>query len=150
MFKQISAIQNRFQDNAYNITDDELIASAMAAAPDQYHSIITSTQITKGNALTLQDVENAMTQYWRVHVGVKETHNKNSSDKEVIISAVNGGRGRGGRGNYSGRGGRGGRGKGPCWICKGPRMKRDCWELEANASKRPKNWQSKLTSAERE
>ena len=91
MFEQIIAIRNRFQDNAYNITDDELIASAMAAAPDQYHSIITSTQITKGNALTLQDVENAMTQYWRVHVGVKEHHDKNSSDKEVIMSAVSGG-----------------------------------------------------------
>ena len=60
LFKQISAIRNRFQNNSYNISEDELIAAPMAAAPDQYHSIVTSTQITKGNALTLQDVKMAM------------------------------------------------------------------------------------------
>ena len=117
LFEQISAIRNRFQDNSYNISDDELIAATMAAAPDQYHSIVTSTQITKGNALTLQDVEHAMTQYWRMHIGVKNNgngNNRNSSDKEVVMNYVsgrgNGGHGNGGRGR--GRGGRGG--KGPC------------------------------------
>ena len=125
----------------------------MAAAPDQYHSIVTSTQITKGNALTLQDVEHAMTQYWRMHIGVKNNgngNNRNSSDKEVVMNYVsgrgNGGRGNGGRGR--GRGGRGG--KGPCWICKGAHMRRDCWELDSNASKRPRNWTSKLTSEEKD
>jgi hypothetical protein len=54
--------------------------------------------------------------------------------------------GRGGRGGgYGGRGGSGGRGKfnGSCHNCgKSGHVKANCWEDEANASKRPSNWRS--------
>ena len=67
IFEAISSIKNQFYRTITNdgtkntIDDEEYLAAAMAAAPDKCKSIVTSVQISKGDAMTLKDLETAMT-----------------------------------------------------------------------------------------
>ena len=44
LFKQISQIQNCFGSVAHTIEDGDLIATALAAAPSEYRSVLTTEQ----------------------------------------------------------------------------------------------------------
>ena len=69
LFEQLSKIENRFNDprNKIKIDPEELVACAVSAAPEKYQPVIAVQSQLKGDQLTLEDVETAMLNYWRVH-----------------------------------------------------------------------------------
>jgi hypothetical protein len=84
LFKQLSAIENRFNKPVQSIPEDDLIAAVLTAAPKDYVSILTAEQRSKGKALQLTDLEPAMTQHWGQTVG---TLNAAEEGNEVTLLA---------------------------------------------------------------
>ena len=126
IFEKISSIKNKFERTLTNdgtakavIDDEEYLAAAMAAAHEKYKAIVTSVQITKGDAMALKDLEKAMNQYYRVLNGSNNEMQKEETQGQeyTMYNADGRGRGRGGRNRGRGRGrGRTGQ-KGPCFAC---------------------------------
>lgn len=160
LFEQLSAIENRFNTEADQIKDEELIAVVIDAAPKEYKSILTSEQRAQGTAITVEKLEAAMTQHWR------SINNVNANGvTEIELAAFNGtcflckqpGHKKidcpQNKGQQQGSGSGGGtrrrpRFNGTCYNCgKQGHRSRDCWEKEENASKRPKNWKSSKEQA---
>ena len=154
LFERAGKIANQ-STGTNKVSDEDMLACVMSAFTDKCHPVITSLAITKGDALTINDLEVTTKAFFRINVASKEsanesTDNGSNSGQEYVLSNVN----RGGGGNRGGRGGRGrgysGRGRGNggrkrCYLCNNEgHLKRDCWELEENANKRPNNWVSKL------
>jgi hypothetical protein len=120
LFEQISAVENRYNTGTAQVTKEEMIAVILDAASAECQAVLTSEQRSKGDALTSEDLEDAMTQHWRqINKG-----KRSEDDNELTLSSIvcyecheeghkanqcpkRGGHG-GGRGG--GRGGRGGRG----------------------------------------
>jgi hypothetical protein len=65
LFEQVSAIQNRYDTDAHQIEEEELIAVVMGDAPEKHLSVITCEQRAKGNQMSLHDLEVVMYQLWR-------------------------------------------------------------------------------------
>jgi hypothetical protein len=68
------------------------VAVVLTAAPKDYHAVLTAEQRTKahgGDALTLDDLENAMNDMWRQGTG---KHSKNDDDggNELSLAAFEG------------------------------------------------------------
>lgn len=64
LFEQISAVRNRYKTQNQQLNTEELIAVVLDAAPEKYQSVLTTTQLTKGDQRTLDDLEEAMVQHW--------------------------------------------------------------------------------------
>ena len=119
LFEQISSIKHRFP----SVDDADLIASAIAALPDAYHSSMTSLQMREGDSLTLDQVEQTAKTYYRVATSTRNSSTSTAADREIAMNAValgnnqnnqNNGFVRGNRGGGRGFGNRtfGGRGNG--------------------------------------
>lgn len=65
IFEQIGSIENRYMDGTRTIPDEELIAVVLSAAPEEYAPVLTTEQRIRGNALSLEDLEPAMTVHYR-------------------------------------------------------------------------------------
>ena len=83
LFEQLSAIENKFNKPGNVIPEEELIAVVISAAPESYVSLLTSEQRARGDALTLQHLEEAMTQQHRQVVG-----NRNNTDQDDEINLL--------------------------------------------------------------
>jgi hypothetical protein len=61
MFEELRRIENRFNDpsNRIQVDPEDLIACAIAAAPDKYQPMIAVKSGNKGDQLTLEDIENS-------------------------------------------------------------------------------------------
>ncbi|KAL7579262.1 hypothetical protein ACA910_011420 [Epithemia clementina (nom. ined.)] len=95
LFEQISAIENMFN---VEIDDNDKVAIAMTAAPDEYQGILTSEQnrcAAAGTSATPDQIEYVMNTYWR-NVHGKRLHNSaanESADKEgreLVLSTFDG------------------------------------------------------------
>ena len=155
MFEQISAIENQYNTaGATKIDQDDLIAVVLDCAPEKYQSILTIEQRTKGTALKMDDLQEAMNQMWRTS-GKRETRGKGSEmtlgafDGACYVCNEKGHRAnecptRKGKANPSGGGGSPKQKfTGKCNECgKIGHKLADCWTKNANADKHPK-WYKK-------
>lgn len=155
LFEQISSIRNRFNKGTRKVDEEELIATVLEKAPKEYQAVLTCEQRVKGNAVKLEDLEDAMTEHYRVIEAVED--NEDEGD-DIALSAFNGTCYKCGfkghrakdcrvdkskwKKNSNSNKPRSSRMK--CYQCGKPGHRQvDCWEREENKHKRPSNWKSK-------
>ncbi|CAJ1954020.1 unnamed protein product [Cylindrotheca closterium] len=83
--EQISQIENKYVTQKLSLED--LLAIVSDAAPIEYGATITAEKRNKGNALTLEDIREAMHAQWRIMYPAAKTK-KTSTAKEVELSSV--------------------------------------------------------------
>ena len=92
-FRKIAVLKNKYKDSKSTFTEDKLIAMTIAKAPRKYSSVITATMGAKEKALTLNDLQVAMKEYFRLQNNLmhKETKHEEEDDdgKEVTLGAFN-------------------------------------------------------------
>ena len=79
LFKKIQAVNNKFEGA---IGDEEMLATAIAAAPSQYASTIAAEGLRRGNLLTIEEVERAMKLQWRLAGG---RNSKETSEELALV-----------------------------------------------------------------
>ena len=155
LFEQVSKIENWYNTPTRKLDEQQLIAVVLKAAAESYQSVLMTVQLTKGNGLTMDDLEDAMNKMW-----CASNRNKKGSSSEVALSAV------GGRKCFNcnqkghiakdcplkkssgGSGGIQGKFNGKCHTCgKTGHKATDCWANEANKDKRPAWYKPGETSA---
>eukprot|EP00977_Amphora_coffeiformis_P005922 scaffold1253_cov146-Amphora_coffeaeformis.AAC.5 len=138
LFEQLGEIVN--YDTNGSVDEADLMAVVFTVAPERYQSVLSAVQLEKKDALTLEDLEEAMDQVWRQKSATKNGGRKDEEDKEMSLAGTDGGKG--GYGNKK-------KFSGNCNMCgkKGHRAI-DCWNNPKNASKRP-SWfkPSEVTAA---
>ena len=65
LFEALSAIENKYNTAVFQIQSDELIATVLEKAPREYMSVLTTEQRVQGTRLTMNHLEEAMTQLYR-------------------------------------------------------------------------------------
>lgn len=66
MFEQIENIRNRFRKTSVSISEARLMAAVIAGVPMEYRSVISSTQQVMKGKLTMESLEEALCDHWRV------------------------------------------------------------------------------------
>eukprot|EP00957_Ditylum_brightwellii_P064136 4865639-Ditylum_brightwellii.AAC.1 len=61
LFEKITLLQNRHSTASYKIPMDKIIATVLEKAPKEYKTVLTVEQRTKGSALTMSNLQEAMT-----------------------------------------------------------------------------------------
>eukprot|EP00957_Ditylum_brightwellii_P001433 112010-Ditylum_brightwellii.AAC.1 len=64
LFEQISGLQNRYNTTTFQISSEEQIATVLDKAPTEYSTVLTCKQRQKGSALSMTDLQLAMTQLY--------------------------------------------------------------------------------------
>jgi hypothetical protein len=128
----------------------------VATSAEKYHYVLTSEQRTKGADLTMDDLEDALNQLWRQGGGSQKKHTGNDGG-EIVLSAFEGTcykcQEKGhianqfpkkdipNNGHRNASGNTRGKFKGECNnYGKIGHKKSDCWQLEENKNKRPKDY----------
>ena len=147
LFEQLSAIENAYNTESRKIDEDDLVAVILDKAPKEYKSVITAEQQARGENLTLDDLEKAMDHLYRqMHPGIVD-----NDENELALSAFSGkcykchevGHKANNCPKRGNKGGGGRKFKGKCHQCgKEGHRKADCWVLDENAPKHPRNWWS--------
>ena len=85
MFENIANIKARYVKPGSKIPpEDELVAVVMSAAPREYQSLLISKQSRIGSAVTMDDLESAMTKIFRAN-----SHMRNSKEgKELALTGM--------------------------------------------------------------
>ena len=83
LFKQINAIKNRYSSGSVRIDEAELIAVVIDAAPTDYKVILTAEQRAKRDALTLDNLAEAMNHHWRIS-GSKKDESENWKEEKKL------------------------------------------------------------------
>ena len=152
LFEQIASIKNAFQtNNTQTVDEEDLLATVLEKAPEEYASILATEERSKGANLTLENLEAAMDTEYRICYGVKGTEREKKKRGELSLAAFNGKcyncqeDGHLARDCPKSTKGKGqGKFKGTCNNCgKHGHKKTDCWQLEENKSKRPQGYKVK-------
>ena len=85
LFEQICAVENRY-NSAGQVSEEDLIAVILDAAPAEYQAVLISEQRCKGDQLRKEDLEDAMTQYWRLMNKGKKPNEE--ADSELNLSSI--------------------------------------------------------------
>jgi hypothetical protein len=156
LFEQLAEIEVAYAGTTIKFTEQDCIGVVFATAAEKYHSVLTSEQRTRGAGLTMDDIEDAMNQLWRQGGGSQKKHTGNDGG-EMVVSAFGGTcynfQEKGHRANQCPKkygpnngyrntsGNTRGKFKGECNNCgKIGHKKSDCWQLEENKKKRPKDY----------
>jgi hypothetical protein len=160
LFNQIQALEIEFKKE---VSLEDKLALILNKCPREYVGVISAERRTKGLQLDIDDVEEAMHEYWRsANVGHGNSHENDDDDgnsKELSMAAFSG------NCNYCKQKGHmikdcpklkakntGGQGsnntsrkfKGKCNHCgKSGHKEADCWDKPGNAGKRPA-WYAKF------
>jgi hypothetical protein len=66
IFEQIGSIENQYIDGMRMIPEEELMVVVLSAVPEAgYAPVLTTEQRIRGNALSLEDLESAMTVHYQ-------------------------------------------------------------------------------------
>ena len=148
MFSDLASITVKYSNCNPKLQDSEKIAAIIMHAPKEYRQTILNEQRIKGAALTLQNLKDAMGEYWRLEheEHFNSTEEKSGKNSEIVLTAFNG------RCNKCGKighkaaecrsrkqsNGGGGNNSKKCDGCgKTGHTKADCWQDDKNKSKRP-------------
>jgi hypothetical protein len=159
LFEQLASIRNMFSKAAFKINEEDLIAVVMEKAPHKYATVMTVVQATKGDALSLQDLNKVMGNLYRMDMSnLKLDTDKDSEKSEIALGAVDKSVkcytcGKPGHKSYQCKSKDGkkeevnskkGKFKGTCNQCgKQGHKKKDCWDLPENEDKHAKNYKPK-------
>jgi hypothetical protein len=69
LFEQLSAIKNRYNTTQKKIEEEDLMAVVISAAPPEYQAVLTSVQLHLKDDMTMDDLSEAMSAYWRAIEG---------------------------------------------------------------------------------
>ena len=89
LFEDLYRIKNIYETETNVVEDSTLISYILSAVPEKYHAIITSEMRDKGNVLTLDDLEDAMNDQWRLTPEGKTDSHKEEKEGERTLSAFN-------------------------------------------------------------
>jgi hypothetical protein len=146
LFEQLAEIEVAYAGTTIKLTEQDCIGVVFATAAEKYHSVLTSEQRTKGDGLTMDDLEDAMNQLWRQGGGSQKNQTGNDGG-EMVLSAFGGTcyncqeKGHSSNqcpkkdgpniGHRNANGNTQGKFKGECNNCgKIGHKKYDCWQLE--------------------
>ena len=90
LFEKIASIKNAFQTNKQTVDEEDLLATVLKKASEEYASILATEERTKGANLTLENLEAAMDTEYRIRYGVKGTEREKKKRGELSLSAFNG------------------------------------------------------------
>eukprot|EP00957_Ditylum_brightwellii_P100012 7621679-Ditylum_brightwellii.AAC.1 len=79
LFEKLSGLQNRQNTVSFKIPDEDLIATVLQKAPKEYGMVLTCEQRTKGNLLTMNDLNETMSQLFRTLYG-KDSSNEDNNE----------------------------------------------------------------------
>lgn len=114
LFERIKTIENQYEHTKVTIDNDRVLALVMDRAPVEYKAVLLAEQRRAGAALTLDDLETAMHDYWRITYGTRK--DDCNSVKEVSFAGV-------------GNGSDGSNEKKVCRFCKKEGHEDDmCWD----------------------
>jgi hypothetical protein len=86
LFEQLAEIEPIYNGIGKTSDQDDLVVLVLTAAPKDYHAVLTAEQRMKahgGDALTLDDLENAMNDMWRQGAG---NHSKTDDEGGTELS----------------------------------------------------------------
>jgi hypothetical protein len=156
LFEQLAEIEVAYAGNTIKITEHDCIGVVFATASEKYHSVLTSEQRTKGDKLTMNDLEDAMNQFWRQGGGSQKKHSSDDSCDMVLavfLGTCYNCQEKGHRanqcpkkdgpssGNCNASDNTRDKFKGECNNCgRIGHKKSECWQLEKNKNKHPKEY----------
>ena len=161
LFLQLASIESEFSNKTLKIEQDDLVAVVIEKSPVEYAQAIAAEKRVKQNQLTVDDLQKAMKEQYRILYG-NDGSRSPSEGNDFALSAFDGkcfncgetghkasecpkpksrngskGRSRGGGGSFNGI----------CNHCgKKGHKKADCWDLDANKDKRPTWFKAKSES----
>jgi len=145
LFEEMYRIKNVHETKTNVVADSVLIPFVLSAAPAKYHAIITSEMRDKEEKLTLDDLEDAMNDQWRLTLeGKKGGHEEDDKEGEVALSAFSGTCFKCGKSGHKAlqcrsSGDRRRKFNGNCNHCgKYGHKKANCWLLEKNKTNHQK------------
>ena len=117
LFEQLAEIEN--YDVSGSLDESDLMAVVFTKAPVRYQNVLSAVQLEKKDNLTLDDLEEAMTQVWR-QSGAANTKST-EKDNELSLASMS-------QGKSDDKKGKAGKFKGTCNLCgKVGHKKADCW-----------------------
>jgi hypothetical protein len=156
LFEQLAEIEVAYAGTTIKITEQDCIGVVFATAAEKFHYVLTSEQRTKVADLTMDDLEDAMNHMWRQGGGSQNKHTGNDGG-EMVLTAFGGtcyncqekghkanqfpNKDGPSNGNRNASVNTQGKFKGDCNNCgKIGHKNSDCWQLEENKNKRPKDY----------
>jgi hypothetical protein len=110
VFGRMVRIKNRYDTVGDKISNNDIMSVALMVAPEKYHGVLTNLQMEKGNNLTSDHIEDAMTWFYQLKIGSnvrkasakkkkkKKKKKKSNTNSEYQLAAIN-------------------KNKGACWDC---------------------------------
>jgi gag-polypeptide of LTR copia-type/Zinc knuckle len=176
LFEQIDDIATWYDTTTKKIEESKKLSVIISKAHEDYQSILATTATTKGNALTLDDLQLVMKTFYRQSnskrgTGASGANGQSKEDGEIQLLVIPGlenmicrkcrqkghkavqcpRKSNGGSNAHGSGGGKASRKQkfqGKCNLCDKPGHKADdCWENPQNAARRPSWWKAKTTTA---
>jgi Zinc knuckle len=159
LFTKIADIQAQYESANYTIDQRMIVSTVLRAAPVQYKSVIPALQVSKGNSMTVSDLEDAMDLYHRNVINVAKPTGRNKAvggdEGKVTLSGFTGACYKCGEMGHtkancpkkvvSKKTNKNKIPRRKCETC-GKEHAGPCWEDKANAHLRPANWKSAKTT----
>jgi gag-polypeptide of LTR copia-type len=141
MFKELNGIKARYGKLRIKVNDDDLMATAVVAAPQDYKGVLASEQRRLGAKCKLADLCECMEDLWSsTDEGQQNDDDADEETKEVALSAA---------ATFQGKCFKSDEHKPTCDICnKNGHKEGDCWLLEKNKGKRPESFQRMMAKYE--
>lgn len=88
-FGEMAGIKSRHETATKKLSEDLQMAAVVIQAPDIYDDVITAEQRSKGNAMTMENLEDAMRTLYRVKIEAKKGPVvKTNNDNELNLAFV--------------------------------------------------------------
>ena len=81
-FDRLAVLKNRYKHCPATFDEDKMIAATIAKAPIAYGSTIGAEMRAKGEDLTLDDLQAAMKEYWRIKYNLVTGNNTRNEDDD--------------------------------------------------------------------